>query len=79
VYILDVDFSLADSFNGDDYDSSDDDDDDDDDDDIEDDVKFTNLFPDKIKLKQDWKKSRDEEDLSGKLLTPEVRAGNNKG
>ena len=47
-------FSI-DSYNGSGYDSSDDDDDDDD---LEDEVRSSNLFPDKLKLKQDWKKAR---------------------
>ncbi|KAK3599443.1 hypothetical protein CHS0354_036459 [Potamilus streckersoni] len=65
------------SFNGSGYDSSDDDDeddddDDDDDDDIEEDVRFSNLFPDKLKLKQDWKKAKaGEGDISSKTLSPE--------
>ncbi|XP_052771808.1 stress-induced-phosphoprotein 1-like isoform X2 [Mya arenaria] len=58
------------SFNGSGYDSSDDDDDDDEED-LEEDVKYSNLFPDKIKLKQDWKKARDEGDITGKQLSAE--------
>ncbi|XP_060563592.1 uncharacterized protein LOC132722978 isoform X2 [Ruditapes philippinarum] len=56
------------SYNGSGYDSSDDDDDDED---IEEEVKYSNLFPDKIKLKQDWKKAREEGDIMGKKLSAE--------
>ncbi|XP_053406427.1 uncharacterized protein LOC123546690 [Mercenaria mercenaria] len=55
------------SYNGSGYDSSDDDDDED----IEEEVKYSNLFPDKIKLKQDWKKAREEGDIMGKKLSAE--------
>lgn len=56
------------SYNGSGYDSSDDDDDEDD---FEEEMRTSNLFPDKLKMKQDWKKARAEGDLSGKLLSPE--------
>lgn len=56
------------SYNGSGYDSSDDDDDEDD---LEDEVRSSNLFPDKLKLKQDWKKARAEGDLREKFLSPE--------
>lgn len=59
---------FSDSYNGSGYDSSDDDDDED----IEEEVKYSNLFPDKIKLKQDWKKAREEGDIMGKKLSAEV-------
>ena len=45
---------ITDSYNGSGYNTSDDEDDDDDDDlDIEDDVRYSNLFPDKFKLNKD--------------------------
>lgn len=56
------------SFNGSGYDSSEDEDEEDD---FEEEVRSSNLFPDKLKLKQDWKKARAEGDRSGQLLSPE--------
>ncbi|KAL3864932.1 hypothetical protein ACJMK2_006575 [Sinanodonta woodiana] len=67
------------SFNGSGYDSSDDDeddddeDDDDDDDDLEEDVQFSNLFPDKLKLKQDWKKAKEIDRNAKELITEEEK------
>ncbi|XP_052250044.1 uncharacterized protein LOC127857608 isoform X2 [Dreissena polymorpha] len=62
------------SFNGSGYDSSDDDDDDDDD--LDEDTHYSNLFPDKIKLKQDQKKARVGMDVTDKLLSAEDRRKN---